>query len=60
MGQVIGNEEDITAIVETTGETLTRLRCVEARVGRVETIGESIAANLGVVPVPPPAVDDEG
>lgn len=44
-------EEDVTAIIQTVSETLTRIR-------RLERIAEAIAGQLGVE-VPPPVESDE-
>ena len=45
------NEEDITALVATTSETLTRVRSLERRMGRVEKSLEGLDKRLKLVGV---------
>lgn len=52
------NEEDITALITTTSETLVLVRHLDRRMVRVEHGIEAIASHLGV-PLPPADADDD-
>ena len=53
------NEEDITALISTTSETLVRVRTLEVHVRRLERGVDAIAAHLGVeIPDEPDPVPD--